>query len=55
MEVGVCKIVAQASDSQDEVLVADLDLDKIREVRNTWQFPRDRRPETYDELTELLP
>jgi beta-ureidopropionase len=41
--------VAQASDSQDEVLVADLDLE-IREVRNTWQFLRDRRPETYDEL-----
>jgi len=49
------QIVAQASDSEDEVLVADLDLDKIREVRNTWQFMRDRRPETYHELTELLP
>lgn len=49
------KIVAQASDSQDEVLVADVDLDMIREVRNTWQFLRDRRPETYGDLTELLP
>jgi N-carbamoylputrescine amidase len=49
------QIVAQASETEDEVLVADLDLDKIREVRNTWQFLRDRRPETYGELTELLP
>jgi beta-ureidopropionase len=49
------KIIAQASDSEDEVLVADLDLDEIREVRNTWQFFRDRRPETYHELAELLP
>jgi beta-ureidopropionase len=49
------KIVAQASDSEDEVLVADIDLDEIREVRNTWQFFRDRRPETYGELAELLP
>jgi beta-ureidopropionase len=49
------QIVAKASDSEDEVLVADLDLEKIREVRNTWQFLRDRRPETYGELTELLP
>jgi len=49
------KIIAQASDSEDEVLVADLDLDEIREVRNTWQFFRDRRPETYGELTEQLP
>ena len=29
------------------LVIADLDLDKIREVRNTWQFFRDRRPETY--------
>jgi len=49
------QIVAQASDSEDEVLVADLDLDMNREVRDTWQFLRDRRPETYGELTELLP
>jgi beta-ureidopropionase len=49
------KIVAQASDSEDEVLVADIDLDEIREVRNTWQFFRDRRPETYDDLARQLP
>jgi beta-ureidopropionase len=49
------KIVARASDSEDEVLVADIDLDEIREVRNTWQFFRDRRPETYGELAEQLP
>jgi beta-ureidopropionase len=49
------KIVAQASDSEDEVLVADIDLDEIREVRNTWQFFRDRRPETYGDLARQLP
>jgi N-carbamoylputrescine amidase len=49
------QIVTRASADADEVLVADLDLDKAREVRNTWQFLRDRRPETYQELTELLP
>ena len=31
----------------------DMDLDLIREVRNTWQFFRDRRPETYGAITEL--
>ena len=36
-------------------LVADLDLGLIDEVRTTWQFFRDRRPETYRELSELLP
>jgi len=45
------QIFAQASRDHDEVLTADLDLDKIAEVRNTWQFFRDRRPETYVALT----
>jgi beta-ureidopropionase len=49
------RIVAQASEYEDEVLVHDVDLGMIREVRNTWQFMRDRRPETYGELTQLLP
>lgn len=45
------EIVAQASRDKDEVLVADLDLDMIVEVRKTWQFFRDRRPDTYGPLT----
>ncbi len=45
------KIVAQASRKKDEVLVADLDLDMILEVRKVWQFYRDRRPESYGPLT----
>lgn len=49
------QILAQGSEDRDEVVVADLDLDLIREVRTTWQFYRDRRPETYRELVELLP
>jgi beta-ureidopropionase len=49
------QIVAQASDAEDEVLVADLDLAMVDEVRTLWQFFRDRRPETYGELAELRP
>jgi beta-ureidopropionase len=45
------KIIAQASRDKDEVLVADLDLEMIQQVRDTWQFYRDRRPETYEALT----
>ncbi|MBZ5722350.1 MAG: acyltransferase [Acidobacteriia bacterium] len=45
------KIMAQASRDKDEVVVADLDLDMIQEVRRVWQFFRDRRPETYAPLT----
>lgn len=45
------RILAQASRDQDELLIADLDFDQIREVRNTWQFFRDRRPELYGAIT----
>jgi beta-ureidopropionase len=47
------QIMAEGSRDDDEVVIADLDLDMIREVRDTWQFFRDRRPETYDSLTEI--
>jgi N-carbamoylputrescine amidase len=43
------------SEDQDELIVADLDLDMIEEVRRVWQFYRDRRPETYEDMTRLLP
>jgi beta-ureidopropionase len=46
------KIIAQASRDKDEVLVADLDLEMIEQVRSTWQFYRDRRPETYAALAQ---
>ena len=47
------QIVAEGNRDKDELIVADLDLDEIREVRNTWQFFRDRRPETYGAITDL--
>jgi beta-ureidopropionase len=46
-------IEAMASRDGDELLVHDLDMDMIRNVRDTWQFFRDRRPETYDALTRI--
>jgi beta-ureidopropionase len=30
-----------------------MDWDMVREVRNLWQFFRDRRPETYGPLTAI--
>jgi beta-ureidopropionase len=47
------QFMAQASRDKTELITAELDLDKIREVRNVWQFFRDRRPETYEALTKL--
>lgn len=39
------------SADHEELLVRDLDLDLIRQVRNDWQFYRDRRPESYSTIT----
>ncbi len=47
------QIVAIGSRDRSELVVADLDLGLIQEVRNTWQFYRDRRPETYGAITEI--
>ena len=47
------RLIAEASRDKDELVVADLNLDLIAEVRNTWQFYRDRRPETYGSITAL--
>jgi N-carbamoylputrescine amidase len=47
------KIIAQGSRDKTELITAELDLDQIREVRNVWQFFRDRRPETYEGLVKL--
>jgi beta-ureidopropionase len=47
------QMLAVAPRDQDALVVADLDMDKIREVRNTWQFYRDRRPETYNGIVRL--
>jgi N-carbamoylputrescine amidase len=33
-----------------ELIVRDLDLGKIREVRDRWAFYRDRRPDAYDDI-----
>jgi beta-ureidopropionase len=47
------QLVAVGSRDKDELIVADLDFGMIRQVRNTWQFYRDRRPETYGAITEI--
>ena len=42
-----------ASRDRDELIVHDMDFDMIREIRNNWEFFRDRRTETYDALLKL--
>ena len=40
-----------ASDQTEELVVRELDLDTIDEVRSQWAFYRDRRPDLYGPLT----
>ena len=42
-----------ASDTEDEVLVRQLDLGMVEEVRRYWAFYRDRRPEVYEEVAAV--
>jgi beta-ureidopropionase len=41
-----------AGDKEDEVIVRDLDMGLLQEVRDLWQFYRDRRPDQYGPLTQ---
>ena len=46
------QLEAVASRDQDELLVHDMDMDMVREVRDTWQFFRDRRWDAYGPLAQ---
>jgi N-carbamoylputrescine amidase len=47
--------LATASEDGDELIVADMDLGMIEEVRRVWQFYRDRRPDSYQDMVKQLP
>ena len=49
------EFLAEASEDKSELITADMDFEVIEEVRRVWQFYRDRRPETYKNMIELLP
>ena len=46
------EIISKASNDQEEVMVIDIDLKRCEEVRRIWPFLRDRRIETYADLTK---
>jgi N-carbamoylputrescine amidase len=45
------RVIARASADQEEILLADCDLDKIEETRQNWPFLRDRRIDFYSPLS----
>ena len=40
----------KGSGEHEEVLIRDLDLDMVQQMRDDWQFYRDRRPESYTSI-----
>jgi beta-ureidopropionase len=46
------EFLAVGSEDNDELVIADLDLNVIDEVRKVWQFYRDRRPDAYQDITD---
>jgi N-carbamoylputrescine amidase len=45
-------IIAQASSNKEEILIAEIDLDRIEYIRRNWPFLRDRRIDSYDGITQ---
>ena len=46
------QVIAQASVDREEILVAECDPRRVDEVRRNWPFLRDRRIDSYGQLTE---
>ena len=46
------EILAQASEDQEEILIAEVDLDLQENVRQNWPFFRDRRIDHYGDITK---
>jgi N-carbamoylputrescine amidase len=49
------KVLEEASENEEQILVCPVDLALIEEIRNVWSFPfRDRRVDSYGGLTKLF-
>ncbi len=46
------EIIVEGKRDEDDIVLADMDLDAIRLVRNVWQFFRDRRPDAYGPIVQ---
>jgi N-carbamoylputrescine amidase len=46
------RVMAQASDTMEDVVTADVDLSVLPELRALWGYYRDRRPDLYGPLAD---
>jgi N-carbamoylputrescine amidase len=47
-------VIAEASHEKEEILIGEVDLARIEDVRRNWPFLRDRRIDTYAPITSRL-
>ena len=48
------RVIAQASHDKEEILVGDVDLRALEDIRRNWPFLRDRRIDAYAPITSRL-
>jgi len=46
------KIIKKASSNKEEILIAELDLGRNKEIQESWGFLRNRRPDTYSKIID---
>ena len=51
---GQGKILAQAGNHEEEIVLATIDLEQSERLRRTWPFLRDRRIDAYEDITKRL-
>ncbi len=47
-------VIAEASHDKEEILIGEVDLGRLEDVRRNWPFLRDRRIDTYAKITDRL-
>jgi N-carbamoylputrescine amidase len=48
------RVIAEAGHDKEEILIAEVNLKTIEEIRRNWPFLRDRRIDSYAPITKRL-
>ena len=48
------RVLAEASPNQEEILLGEVDLHRLEEIRRNWPFLRDRRIDSYSPITRRM-
>jgi len=48
------RVIAQASHDKEEILIAEVDLKSLEDIRRNWPFLRDRRIDSYTAITSRM-